>query len=348
MNVRIKQPRASSATKLRVVSGGMGKGTMRELSRGNCRANESLDLLIGESAAIRRLKEKISLVANSSANVLVCGESGTGKELVAKAIHLGGSRAMNPFVPVNCGALVSSLLETEFFGHVRGAFSGAAHTNPGLFVSANGGTIFLDEIGDLPVSLQPKLLRVLQEREVHPIGALIPIPIDTRIIAATNVDLNVAVEEGRFREDLFYRLNVIPIDVPALRDRKLDIPLLVDFFLENGAHRTNREKVGITADAVEWLSVQEWPGNVRELQNTIERAVVLSEGNVLGLDDFSFCEDAAVENFKVGELCSLNDLEKAHILRVLDACGGHKAKAASILKINRTTLWKKLREYGIN
>ncbi len=314
----------------------------RELAYGN---------LVGNSPAMRALYGTIAKVANAEATVLIAGESGTGKELVARALHYEGNRAARPFVPVNCGALVESLLESELFGHVRGAFTGAEQAKRGLFVAANAGTLFLDEIGELPLQLQPKLLRALQDGEIKPVGGLEPTRVDVRVIAATNRDLRQAIAAGSFREDLFYRLNVITIEVPPLRERREDIPLLVEYFAERGAVRARRARPEVTAEALEWLAAQPWPGNVRELENAVERAVVLAAETRLDVADFKprtpLAAAPAAPAPAPDEMSSLEELEHAHILRVLSACGGQKTKAAAILGINRTTLWKKLRQYGL-
>ena len=311
--------------------------------------------LVGESEPMAELRSTIAVVSRSDANVLVTGESGTGKELVARALHYQGVRSTAPFVPVNCGALVDNLLESELFGHVRGAFTGAEQAKRGLFLTANGGTLFLDEVGELPLQLQPKLLRVLQDGEIKPVGGVDSTRVDVRLIAATNRDLSKAVADGTFREDLFYRLNVIAIEVPALRDRRDDIPLLAEYFADRAALRARRGRVDIDDTAMAWLKNQAWHGNVRELENAIERAVVLAAGNTLTAEDFqprgSFEHTSATTEqapaASPDEMLSLDDIERIHILRVLKACGGQKTKASAILGINRTTLWKKLRQYGI-
>jgi DNA-binding NtrC family response regulator len=308
--------------------------------------------LIGKSSAMQKLHDTITKVANSDATVLVVGESGTGKELVARAIHYAGWRAGNSFVAVNCGALVKNLLEGELFGHKKGAFTGAEQNKPGLFVVAHNGTLFLDEVGDLPVDLQPKLLRALQEREVMPVGGREAIAINTRVVAATNRELSDQVAEGAFREDLYYRLNVIKIEVPPLRDRISDVPLLAEHFLTQAAQRNNRSSMTMSGDAMAWLCAQPWPGNIRQLENAIERAVVLAQGAELGVVDFDQLggrkpSGSMPKPANPDEMLSLDELERLHILKVLAACEGQKAKAAAILGINRSTLWKKLRAYGV-
>ena len=309
--------------------------------------------MIGESQAMRDMRALIDKAAQSDATVLVTGESGTGKELVARALHFAGRRAGGPFVPVNCGALVGTLLDSELFGHVRGAFTGADTSKRGLFVAADGGTLFLDEIGELPIELQPKLLRALQDGEVKPVGGTQSTRVDARVIAATNRELSERAKAGAFREDLFYRLAVITIEVPPLRARPGDIPLLAKHFAEQAALRAERGRVTLTDAALAHLAAQAWPGNVRELENAIERAVILAAGEVLDVADVagprpSLATGAALQTFTGDRVPTLDELERAHILSVLQLCEGQKTKAAQLLGINRTTLWKKLRQYGLD
>jgi DNA-binding NtrC family response regulator len=313
--------------------------------------------LIGRSQRMRDLRGTIEKVARTDATVLIQGESGTGKELAARAIHYHGPRAHKPFVAVNCGALVANLLESELFGHVRGAFTGADSSKPGLFVAANQGTLMLDEIGELPIELQPKLLRSLQEGEIKPVGGTSTVKVDVRVIAATNRDLGQDVQQGRFREDLYYRLNVIALEVPPLRERREDIPILVEYFIARAAERARRPRLQVSERAMEWLMQQRWQGNVRELENAVERGVVLASGRVLDVEDFAprgtitqlsppTAKPTTPEEYPFARM-SLEELERAHIQRVLELCSGQKARAAAILGINRTTLWKKLRQYGV-
>jgi DNA-binding NtrC family response regulator len=319
----------------------------RELALGN---------LIGSSAEMRDLYRMIQKVAASDAIALISGESGTGKELVARALHYEGERAGKPFIPVNCGALVESLLESELFGHVRGAFTGADTAKRGLFVAASGGTLFLDEIGELPLALQPKLLRALQDGEIKPVGGVESSRVDVRVVAATNRDLREAVAAGQFREDLYYRLAVIAIDVPPLRARRVDIRPLAEHFAEAAAVRARRGRVSLSDGAVAWLEAQPWPGNVRELENAVERAVVLASGALLDVDDFrprgggdsnAMPRPTSSLGARGDHIPTLDELERTHILDVLARCEGQKTRAAALLGINRTTLWKKLRQYGI-
>jgi DNA-binding NtrC family response regulator len=311
--------------------------------------------LVGDSAPMQSLRKTIDKVAPSAATALVTGESGTGKELVARALHYASERAQGPFVPVNCGALVDNLLDSELFGHVRGAFTGADQHKRGLFVAADGGTLFLDEIGELPLALQPKLLRALQDGEVKPVGGVEATRVDVRVVAATNRDLGEAVGGGKFREDLYYRLAVITIDVPPLRARRGDIAALARHFADAAAVRARRGRVELSAGAMAWLEAQAWPGNVRELENAVERAVVLAADANVVLEEADFkprgsvpaSAPAAAAWLPGDHVPTLDELERAHILRVLEQCEGQKTKAAALLGINRTTLWKKLRQYGI-
>jgi len=307
--------------------------------------------MIGDSPAMRQMRTLIDKAAQSDATVLITGESGTGKELVARALHFAGRRAGGAFVPVNCGALVGTLLDSELFGHVRGAFTGADTSKRGLFVAADAGTLFLDEIGELPLDLQPKLLRALQDGEVKPVGGTTAIRVDARLIAATNRTLETQIKLGAFREDLFYRLAVITIEVPPLRNRPGDIALLARHFAEQAALRAERGRLVLTDAALVHLAAQPWPGNVRELENTIERAVILATGDVLDVADVagprSVQPGASFQTFTGDNVPTLDELEHAHILKVLEMCEGQKTKAAQLLGINRTTLWKKLRQYGL-
>jgi len=304
--------------------------------------------VIGKSQKMQEVFRMVARVAGCDSTILVHGESGTGKELVAREIHYASPRAEGPFVSINCGALPETLLESELFGHVKGSFTGAVRDKDGLFAVAQGGTFLLDEVGETTPVIQVKLLRVLQEREIIPVGGTRPISVNVRLIAATNADLEQRVAEGSFRADLFYRLNVIPMRIPPLRERKEDIPLLVDHFLKR-YDRTGRKR--ISPEAMEILSRYAWPGNVRELENIIERTVILLEGDVIGRDDIparihhswnsSPLNEADVSNM------TLEDLEKRHLLRVLDDVGWQKRKASNILGINTSTLYRKLQRYGI-
>jgi two-component system response regulator HydG len=280
--------------------------------------------------------------------VLILGESGTGKELVAKSVHFSGPRSGRPFVPVDCSSLVATLIESELFGYVKGAFTGAQHGKQGLLEAANGGTLFLDEIGDMPVDLQAKLLRALQEREVKPVGSTERRHIDVRIIAATNRDLDSAIKAGSFRQDLYFRLNVVQVKLPPLRERKSDIPLLVFSFLEkfSASQQTSRE---ISEEAMRQLIAYDWPGNVRELENAIERSVALGSGPVLHVADLpTNLQHPTTERVpEKNELLPLEELERRAILRTLREMAGDKLAAARILGIGKTTLYRKLKQYHL-
>ncbi|HEY2867439.1 MAG TPA: sigma-54 dependent transcriptional regulator [Pyrinomonadaceae bacterium] len=304
--------------------------------------------MIGSSEAMQGVFDLIGKVAATNASVLVLGETGTGKELVARAIHNGSPRADKPFLAVNCGALPESLLESELFGHVRGSFTGATADKRGLLRSVEGGTLFLDEIGDMPLSLQVKLLRALQEHEVTPIGATAPQRFDARIIAATHKDLEAEVEAGRFREDLFYRLNVVEIKVPALRERRDDIPLLVKHFVAKVARSQNAEPRSVSAVAMAILNTYNWPGNVRELENAVERAFILSDAEI-GLDSLpqkirASNADALNGETESGQM-TLEEIERRYIADVMRSSDGDKTKAAAILGVDLSTLYRKLKRY---
>jgi len=307
--------------------------------------------VVGESRAMKELLDLVARVAATGSSVLVTGESGTGKELIAKALH-AQSGAKGPFVAVNCAAIPEQLLESELFGHEKGAFTDARTARSGLFAEANGGTLFLDEIGELPLSLQPKLLRALQERTVRPIGGRRDVPFDARLVCATHRDLALAVEEGRFRQDLYFRINVIEVPIPPLRARGNDILLLATRFLEEFAARAKKPILGLTPDAAAQLLRYPWPGNVRELANVVERAVALTAHDHITLADLptSVAERRGPEviiGTEVSELISLEEMERRYILHVLDAVGGSKTAAARALGVDRTTLWRRLERYGV-
>ncbi len=307
--------------------------------------------LVGSSPALKRVLEMVTRVASSDASVLITGESGTGKELIARAIHERGPRGRGPFVAINCAAIPPTLLESELFGHARGAFTDAKSSRPGLFVEADGGTLFLDEIGELPMDVQPKLLRALQERKARPIGGNTEQSFDVRIVTATNRDLEAEVAAKRFREDLFYRVNVVTIASPPLRERGNDILLLAQHFVDRFSARrpTNVGNVqGVSAGAAEKLMNYEWPGNVRELENCIERAVALTRFDQITVEDLP----EKVRDYRVGrlvvspddpaDLVSMDELERRYILRVLALLGGNKSRAAEVLGVDRRTLYRKL------
>ncbi len=317
----------------------------------------SFDSIVGDSDEINEIFGLIGKVANSDSNILVLGESGTGKELIARTIHHYSSRHSSTFVPVNCGAIPSELLESELFGHEKGAFTGAVTSRKGRFERADGGTIFLDEIGELAFPLQVKLLRVLQEREFERVGGNDTIRVDVRVIAATNQDLEKCVKERSFREDLYYRLNVIPVNVPSLRKRKDDIALLARHFLKKMAAKKRREIFDLTSEALEVFNGYEWPGNIRELENIIERIVILKhEDGPVDLEDIpekiklsganeSKSIDIPVDGIDLSEI--LEEIEKDYIVMALERVNGIKSRAADLLGLNRTTLIERMKKKGL-
>jgi DNA-binding NtrC family response regulator len=312
----------------------------------------SFDEMIGESAAMKRLYDLVARVADTDATVLITGESGTGKELVARALHARSSRATGPFVAINCAAMPESLLESELFGHVKGAFTDARSARPGLFTQATGGTLLLDEVAEMPLGMQVKLLRALQERTVRPVGGDSEVPFDVRIIAATNRDLEIEVAERRFREDLFYRVNVVHIQVPPLRERENDALLLAQSFIERCQTRGGARVVALQSAAAERLVSYAWPGNVRELQNCIERAVALSQFDHIGVDDLPESirrpksPTATVDSSPGSAHLPLDEMERRHVARVLAELGGNKALAARQLGVDRRTLYRMLERWG--
>jgi len=316
------------------------------------RVNTEMDLngVIGSSAKIQDLMRMVARLKDTRTPVLITGESGTGKELVARAIHFRGQYAKRAFVAVDCGSLVSTLIESELFGYEKGAFTGAVKSKEGLFESANGGTIFLDEIGELPLEMQAKLLRVLQEKEVRPVGSNNNVKVDVRVIAATNRDLEAAYREGTFRKDLFFRLNVVAVHMPPLRERKADIPALVHWFLNKF---TPDQTVQVTHDAMQDMLEYEWPGNVRELENCIERAVALGSQNVIDVHDLPPAIRRISEDSEAGaepsamNATDLEELERETILRVFEQTNGDKALTGRMLGISRATLYRKLKRYNI-
>lgn len=337
--------------------------------RERLRSQSDSNGLVGRSPEMEKLYRILSKVAFSTHPVLILGESGTGKELVARSIHFNGPNADKAFVPVDCGALVPSLIESELFGHVKGAFTGADRAKEGLLAAAQGGTVFLDEIGELPLDLQAKLLRALQEKEVRPVGATQARPISARVLAATNRDLAAMVEQGKFRKDLFFRLNVVNLRIPPLRERRGDIPLLAMHFLAQREKETGFERV-LSEDSLRLMADYDWPGNVRELENAIERACALSSGPVLHLGDMptqlqdlkmqraaeraeeplaaNLLPDAGQNAAATGsEIVSIAELEKQAILSTIKQLNGDKLLAAKLLGIGKTTLYRKLKEYGI-
>jgi DNA-binding NtrC family response regulator len=334
--------------------------------RERLRTQQGMGGLVGRSPEMEKLYRILSKVAYSTHPVLILGESGTGKELVARSIHFNGPNAAKPFVPVDCGSLVPTLIESELFGHVKGAFTGADRAKEGLLASAEGGTVFLDEIGELPLDLQAKLLRALQEKEVRPVGATQARPISARVLAATNRDLATMVEQGRFRKDLYFRLNVVNLRIPPLRDRREDIAVLATHFLKQMEKETGVERT-FSDSMLRTMTEYDWPGNVRELENAIERACALSSGPVLHLGDLP----TQLQNFRMqqgpaahategdgpersemritsdGGIVSIAEMEKQAILGTIRQLKGDKLMAAKLLGIGKTTLYRKLKEYGI-
>ncbi|HET8721539.1 MAG TPA: sigma-54 dependent transcriptional regulator, partial [Nitrospira sp.] len=337
---------------IRVVERVMREAALRrEVSRlrKEVRKEYSFHHILGKSKSMRAVFELITRIADSPTNVLITGESGTGKELVAKAIHYNSDRKEAPFIPVNCAAIPEQLLESELFGHMRGSFTDAKADKHGLFEEAQKGTLFLDEISELPITLQAKLLRAIQEKEIRRIGATKPVSVDVRIIAATNLNLAEEVRAKRFREDLYYRLNVIEMKLPPLRDRREDIPLLVEGFLDKCGKTRNKDVKGVTESALAMLMDYSWPGNVRELENVIERAVTLSRGDKITPDDLPPAVQGARGDRRVLEEAAektlpLEEIEKEYIKKILEKTGGNKYQAAQVLGIDRKTLYRKLAE----
>ncbi len=318
--------------------------------RTEVQARNRFQNIIGQSSAMQSVFETIAQVSDLPANILIEGESGTGKELIARAIHSNSSRATGPFIPVNCAAIPETLLESELFGYVRGAFTDARRDRPGLFREASGGILFLDEISEIPITLQAKLLRVLEDKEIRPLGANQSEKVDTRVLSASNRYLDELVRDGKFRQDLYYRLNVIRIELPALRHRSEDIPLLVKHFIEKFADSAKRNVEGIQDEALAALKSYDWPGNIRELEHTLERAVLLGKGVLVGVEDLpgqllACGESAIVLAQALGKQFTLRDLEREYIGKVLETTHGNKTEAARILGVDRTTLYRKLEEY---
>jgi DNA-binding NtrC family response regulator len=312
------------------------KGLLEEISR--------FDNIVGQSQPMQNIFKLIPEVAQSDSSVLVTGETGTGKELVAKAIHAKSLRSKGPFIAINCGALPDTLLESELFGHQKGAFTGADHARKGFLEVVSGGTLFLDEIGEISPKMQVDLLRVLEEKKIIRIGERDPINVDFRLISSTRRDLAKEVSEGNFREDLFYRINVITVQLPPLKKRKEDIPLLVNHFLNKYSHETTKEVDHVTSEALAFLKSYAWPGNVRELENAIERAVVLSKARTLGIDDFSFiCPSPQ----KPKEKQTLKEMEKAYIQQVLEDQNWNVTRSAEVLGVNRVSLHKMIKRYNL-
>ncbi|HEY7557959.1 MAG TPA: sigma-54 dependent transcriptional regulator [Candidatus Binatia bacterium] len=334
-----------------------------ELEASPCLTEESaegslaMNPLVGNSPKMRQVHSLINKVADSVSTILITGESGTGKELAARAIHELSPRREQPFVPVNCGAIPEELLESELFGHVRGAFTGAVNSRQGRFQLANGGTLFLDEIGEMSPKLQVKLLRVLQERQFEPVGADRAVQVDVRVVAATNRDLHVAVREGKFREDLFYRLNVLPVHLPSLREREGDVPLLVKHFLTLHGLRKAKRAARVEPEAMVVLEKYRWPGNVREVENLVERLIVLNEDGVIRINELP---DYVIQNGSSDQSAGaalpasgmdldryLEKIENGFICQALERARGNKTLAAGMLNLNRTTFIERLRKKGL-
>jgi DNA-binding NtrC family response regulator len=308
--------------------------------------------IIGQSARMREIFELVAHVSDLAVNVLIVGESGTGKEMIARAIHQNSARAARSFIPINCAAIPETLLESELFGYVRGAFTDARKDRRGLFQAANGGVLFLDEISEIPLSLQAKLLRVIEDKEVRPLGTNQGEKVDARLVSACNRDPESLVQEGRFRQDLYYRLNVIRIDLPPLRERTEDIPILIEHFMRKFSEQIHRKLEGIEPEALDALTNYHWPGNIRELEHTIERAVLLGKEARIGLQDFPPSLVARNDHVlpladAVAKSYTLKDLEKEYIMRVMETVGGNKTEAAKTLGVDRTTLYRKLEEYKV-
>ena len=303
--------------------------------------------IVGRSEKMKKVLEMVSQIAKTESTVYIHGESGTGKELIAKAIHLASERKNKPFVAINCAALPETLMESELFGHEKGSFTGAVRSTKGLFTQAHQGTIFLDEIGDMPLSIQAKLLRALQERQFYPIGSEKPMEVDVRVIVATQKDLEGQVKQGLFREDLFYRIHVIPIHLPPLRERKEDIPLLVDYFLKKFSEQTKKELKGLTPQASQKLMLHEWPGNVRELENTIEYAVVMTQKDTI-TEDFILQTKGTLPQEPLKPLKEARDAyEKGYLIHLLEICEGNVSMASKLAGKYRADFYDLLKKHGL-
>jgi DNA-binding NtrC family response regulator len=343
---RLRQLLQRMAEKVRLV-------TENQFLRERVSSETQLDGIVGSSAKIQDMLKMISRLKETRTPVLITGESGTGKELIARAMHYRGPLARMPFIAVDCGSLVPTLMESELFGHEKGSFTGALKTKSGLFQAANGGTIFLDEIGELPIDLQSKLLRALQEKEVRPVGGTKAVPIDVRVLAATNRDLEQAVAQGTFRKDLYFRLNVLSLRIPQLRQRKQDIPLLVGHFLERLARSSGVQR-NISDDALKLMLSYDWPGNIRELENCIERACALTSGPTIHVADLPTTIQNWREQIEPADermiprrgILPIAEMEKQAILGAVEMLHGDKLEAARLLGIGKTTLYRKLKEYG--
>jgi len=312
--------------------------------KGQLEKKTRFDNIIGQSPQMEDVFKLIREVAESDSSILILGETGTGKELIAKAIHAKSQRSRGPFIAINCGAIPDTLLESELFGHQKGAFTGAVHGRKGFLEVVSGGTLFLDEIGDISPKMQIDLLRVLEDKQIIRIGDRQPVDVDFRLISATRRDLEKEITSGNFREDFFYRINVIVVHVPPLRERKEDISLLVRHFLQKYSSETTKKVDRTTAEAIRLLEAYDWPGNVRELENAIERAVVLSKSRTLGSEDFSFLRASAS---KLSKPRSLREMQREYVQEILTECSWNVTKASKILNINRVTLHKMIKRYEL-
>jgi DNA-binding NtrC family response regulator len=333
------------------VAGHLRLKTENRMLREKIRSKQGFGGIVGRAPEMERLYRIIAKAAQSTHPVLILGESGTGKELVARSIHFSGPFKDKPFIPVDCGSLVPTLIESELFGYVKGAFTGAVQSKEGLLAIAEGGTVFLDEVGELPVDLQAKLLRAIQEKEIRPVGSTKRVPINVRILAATNRDLEQAVAQGSFRRDLYFRLNVLSLRIPPLRERRQDIPLLVEHFLEKLNRESNQQRT-ISDEALKLMLAYDWPGNVRELENCLERGCALTTGPVIHVSDLPSSVSYTHKGLTAGEagkpkIIPMAELEKQTILNAIEQLNGDKLMAARLLGIGKTTLYRKLKEYAL-
>ena len=341
--LRLLLDRVSSHLKLK---------TENRILREKIKSKQGFGSIVGRSPEMEKLYRIIAKAAHSTHPVLILGESGTGKELVARSIHFSGPSRDKPFIPVDCGSLVPTLIESELFGYVKGAFTGAHHAKDGLLAIAEGGTLFLDEVGELPIDLQAKLLRAIQEKEIRPVGSTKQIPINVRILAATNRDLEEGVAQGTFRRDLYFRLNVLSLRIPSLRERRQDIPLLASHFLERQSRASEQER-SLSDDALKAMLAYDWPGNVRELENCLERACAFTTGPVIHLGDLPPAISQLQKTIPAGNgngadvIVSMSELERQTILNTIAQLNGDKLKAARLLGIGKTTLYRKLKEYSL-
>src|SRR5712691_7265211 len=333
------------------VSAHMKLKTENRMLREKIKSKQGFGSIVGRASEMEKLYRIIAKAAHSAHPVLILGESGTGKEMVARAIHHSGPFRDKPFIPVDCGSLVPTLIESELFGYVKGAFTGAVQSKEGLLAIAEGGAVFLDEVGELPVDLQAKMLRALQEKEIRPVGSTKQIPINVRILAATNRDLEHAVAEGSFRRDLYFRLNVLSLRIPPLRERRQDIPLLAAHFLERLSRASGHER-SVSDEAMKALLAYDWPGNVRELENCLERACAFTTGPMIHLGDLPAAisqlqgTDASANASNPNKIMPMSELERQTILNAIAQLNGDKLKAARMLGIGKTTLYRKLKEYS--